>query len=88
MTPPSFSSLPETVSRKVFCALTGIPPRTVNRMVARGALRVWRAGNDGYPRHLKVEIARIMGWEYHPVSLSPRTPPAPAAASQSPAHER
>lgn len=72
------SQIPETVSRKEFCRLTGIPPRTVNRMVLAGELRVWRASAGRRGRYLKLEIARVLGMTYARTRNSPRTPPAPA----------
>lgn len=71
------SQIPETVSRKEFCRITGIAPRTVNRMVIAGELRVWRASANRRARYLKVEIARVLGRTYERTQ-SPRTPPAPA----------
>jgi hypothetical protein len=78
MNEEEFRRLPELVTRKVFCTATGLPARTVNRLVAQGRIRVWRYSTNGYTRHLKAEIARLMGWEYEPARFPPRTPPAPA----------
>lgn len=79
--PIDFSKLPETVSRKEFCSLTGIPPRTVARMVAEGTLRVFRPAAGMRARYLRVEIARLMRPVYEGTRQSPRTPPAPAVTS-------
>lgn len=76
--PIDLDAVPETVSRKEFCRLTGIPARTVNRLVAAGELRVWRPRSGRRARYLKVEIARIVGSPYERARQSPRTPPAPA----------
>jgi hypothetical protein len=77
--PIDLERLPETVSRKEFCRLTGIPPRSANRMVASGEIRVWRPAPGRRARYLKVEIARVLGTPYEGTRQSPRTPPAPAA---------
>lgn len=79
--PIDLSSIPETVSRKEFCAITGIPARTVARMVAAGSLRVFRPSPGMRARYLRVEIARLMRPVYEETRQSPRTPPAPAVTS-------
>ena len=76
--PIELADIPETVSRKEFVRLTGIPARTVNRMVSAGDLRVWRARPGRRARYLKAEIARVLGMPYERTRQSPRTPPAPA----------
>lgn len=69
------SRVAETVSRKDFCQLTGIPPRSLNRLVALGWVRVWRPPGSTRARYLKVEIARLLAQEYD--EATPRPPPAP-----------
>lgn len=77
MTDEQFRGLPETMTRKEFSALSGIPVRTLNRRVAEGHIRVVRIGN-GHPRWLKIELARLLGREYHARCPAPRTPPDPS----------
>jgi hypothetical protein len=76
MEPAEIKRMPETVSRSVFCEATGLPPRTVARMRARGEIRAIRIGSRH--RYLRSEIARLVGVGYQGPDVSPRTPPAPA----------